>query len=77
VDVDTKATRQALQAAGALTLIHGHTHQPADHDLGEGLRRLVLSDWDAAATPARAQVMRLSLSDDPMRDGEVQVQRLS
>ncbi len=68
VDVDTDAARQALQAAGAQTLIHGHTHQPADHDLGQGLRRCVLSDWDAAAMPARVQVMRLSLpsaTDDP------------
>lgn len=77
VDVDTEAARQTLQAAGAQTLIHGHTHQPADHDLGQGLRRLVLSDWDAAATPARVQVMRLSLSGDPMRDGAVRVQRLA
>lgn len=65
VDVDTEAARQALQAAGAKTLIHGHTHQPADHDLGAGLHRLVLSDWDAAATPARVQVMRLSLPSAP------------
>jgi UDP-2,3-diacylglucosamine hydrolase len=76
-DVDSAAAREALQAASAQTLIHGHTHQPADHELGEGLRRLVLSDWDAAATPARAQVMRLSLSDTPQDNGAVRVQRLS
>ena len=77
VDVDTEAARQALQTAKALTLIHGHTHQPADHELGEGLRRLVLSDWDAAPTPERVQVLRLTLSDDPIRDGAVRIQRLS
>lgn len=76
-DVDTDAARQALQTAGARTLIHGHTHQPADHDLGQGLRRLVLSDWDAAATPARSQVMRLSLLDDATGNRGVQIQRLS
>jgi len=49
-----------LQEAGATTLIHGHTHRPAQHDLGDGLQRVVLSDWDLAATPPRADVIRLS-----------------
>lgn len=59
-DVDASAARAALRAAGADTLVHGHTHRPATHDLGDGLQRVVLSDWDAAATPPRAQVLRLS-----------------
>ena len=58
-DVNAEAARAALQAAGAQTLIHGHTHRPALHDLGDGLRRVVLSDWDAAALPPRAEVLRL------------------
>lgn len=74
-DVDSDAARQALHTAMAHTLIHGHTHQPADHDLGQGLRRIVLSDWDGAATPARAQVLRLRL-DDAHPPGNVLVQRL-
>ena len=57
-----------LQAAGASTLIHGHTHRPADHALGHQLRRIVLSDWDLRAEPARAQVLRI--------DATAQVQRL-
>ena len=61
-DVDNAAARQWLQAAGAHTLIHGHTHRPAAHDLGQGLQRVVLSDWDAAATPPRAEVLRLNAS---------------
>jgi UDP-2,3-diacylglucosamine hydrolase len=61
-DVDNTAARQWLQAAGAQTLIHGHTHRPANHDLGQGLQRVVLSDWDAAATPPRAEVLRLNAS---------------
>ena len=61
VDVDQGAAKQALEQAGASTLIHGHTHRPARHDLGHGLAREVLSDWDAQATPPRAQVLRLSL----------------
>jgi UDP-2,3-diacylglucosamine hydrolase len=61
-DVDSTAARQWLQAAGAHTLIHGHTHNPAAHDLGGGLQRVVLSDWDAQAQPPRADVLRLSAS---------------
>lgn len=59
-DVDSQAARQLLKQAQALTLIHGHTHKPADHDLGNGMKRIVLSDWDAAAAPPRAEVLRLS-----------------
>ncbi|MGS5087719.1 UDP-2,3-diacylglucosamine diphosphatase [Hydrogenophaga sp. A37] len=59
-DVDTPAARQWLQQAGAQTLIHGHTHRPATHDLGDGLKRFVLSDWDAEAQPPRAEVLRLT-----------------
>lgn len=57
-DLDAQATRSWLHAAGAATLIHGHTHRPADHDLGDGLRRIVLSDWDLAAPVLRAEVLR-------------------
>ncbi|XAH22202.1 UDP-2,3-diacylglucosamine diphosphatase [Xylophilus sp. GW821-FHT01B05] len=59
-DADTDAARAWLQAAGASTLIHGHTHRPADHDLGQGLARVVLSDWDLQAVPPRAEALRLS-----------------
>lgn len=58
-DVDADAARRWLREAGAHTLIHGHTHRPAQHDLGDGLRRVVLSDWDAGALPPRAEVLRL------------------
>ena len=61
-DVDTAAARQWLLAAKAPTLIHGHTHKPALHDLGGGLSRVVLSDWDLAAPAPRADVLRLSAS---------------
>jgi UDP-2,3-diacylglucosamine hydrolase len=58
-DVDTQAAREWLQRAGAHTLIHGHTHRPASHNLGNGLQRVVLSDWDAQAQHPRAEVLRL------------------
>ena len=59
-DADTDMTLRWLAQAGADTLIHGHTHQPADHLLSHQKRRVVLSDWDAAARPPRAEVLRLT-----------------
>ena len=55
VDVDNAAALASLQQYGASMLIHGHTHQPAIHTLSADHQRCVLSDWDASATPARAQ----------------------
>lgn len=68
-DVDQQAACDWLHMTQASTLIHGHTHKPADHVLtsgreigtASGLRRIVLSDWDATATPPRAEVLRLSV----------------
>ena len=59
-DADTAMTLRWLDAAQAHTLIHGHTHQPADHVLNQHQLRVVLSDWDTAATPPRAEVLRLT-----------------
>ena len=60
-DLDPEACRTLLRRADASTLLHGHTHRPAVHELGDGLSRQVLSDWDLddPATP-RAEVLRLS-----------------
>ena len=72
-DIDPVAARSALAAAGSNILIHGHTHRPASHALGDGFERLVLSDWDlsAQARPARGDVLRLS------RDGRIQRMQVS
>lgn len=58
-DVDGAAARDWLQRSACTSLIHGHTHRPARHDLGDGLQRVVLSDWDLAAQTPRAEVLRL------------------
>lgn len=58
-DVDGPSATAWLQAAQASTLIHGHTHRPAEHALAPHLRRIVLSDWDLTVQPARAQALRL------------------
>ncbi len=65
-DVDAAEAAGWLRAARAPALIHGHTHKPADHALASGLRRIVLSDWDLAADPPRAEVLRLT-ADGPRR----------
>ena len=48
MDVNAGAVAQAFRAAGVRTLIHGHTHRPAVHELevdGGAARRIVLGDW--------------------------------
>lgn len=59
-DLDAHACRALLVDAGAVTMIHGHTHRPAEHDLGNGLKRVVLSDWDFDTMPPRGDVIRVS-----------------
>lgn len=75
-DADPALCLQWLTQAQTSTLIHGHTHQAADHLLpgrlpgeanGTASRRLVLSDWDLNAQPARAQVLRLSANGEYRR----------
>jgi UDP-2,3-diacylglucosamine hydrolase len=70
-DVDTTLALQWLETAHATMLIHGHTHHPADHVLGEingnTMRRWVLSDWDAAARPPRLEALRLQAGTTPKR----------
>jgi len=59
-DVADEWSSQLLQQAGAMCLVHGHTHRPAHHSLGQDtlMHRLVLSDWDVASTRPRAEVLR-------------------
>jgi UDP-2,3-diacylglucosamine hydrolase len=60
-DLDASAARAWLQDSQAATLVHGHTHRPAVHDLGNAsspLQRVVLSDWDAEAHPPRLEALR-------------------
>lgn len=70
-DVDTAAALSSLRAHGANTLIHGHTHRPGEHvldaDAQPPLRRVVLSDWDAAAQPARLELLRFQAGHAPRR----------
>jgi UDP-2,3-diacylglucosamine hydrolase len=58
-DVDGATALAWLREADAPVLVHGHTHKPGDHALDATHRRIVLSDWDAAAQPPRLEALRL------------------
>jgi UDP-2,3-diacylglucosamine hydrolase len=49
VDVTPEEVVRVMAEHGVRTLIHGHTHRPAVHELnvgGQAARRIVLGDWD-------------------------------
>jgi UDP-2,3-diacylglucosamine hydrolase len=58
-DLDPQAAVACLQAAGAVRLLHGHTHRPGASMLAPGFEREVLSDWDLDDESTRAEVLRL------------------
>ncbi|WP_434774521.1 UDP-2,3-diacylglucosamine diphosphatase [Pseudomonas oryzihabitans] len=48
-DVTEAEVEREMRAATVTTLIHGHTHRPARHELlldGQPAERIVLGDWD-------------------------------
>jgi len=56
MDVNAEAVAAALREAGVTTLVHGHTHRPAIHDLdldGTPATRIVLGDWYEQGTVLR------------------------
>ncbi|MFZ7096940.1 UDP-2,3-diacylglucosamine diphosphatase [Luteimonas dalianensis] len=56
-DASPDAIEQTLRRYGIDTLIHGHTHRPAIHDLdidGHPHRRMVLGDWYEQGSVLRA-----------------------
>lgn len=49
IDVTPDEVPRIMAAHGVRTLIHGHTHRPATHQLqvnGQPAQRIVLGDWD-------------------------------
>jgi UDP-2,3-diacylglucosamine hydrolase len=68
-DVDATWAIHMLEKSNCISLIHGHTHKPADHWMGlspQWVRR-VLSDWDAQSAKPRAEVLRWSASGQVQR----------
>ena len=46
MDVTPAAIAEAMAAADASLMVHGHTHRPGLHAVGDGRERIVLGDWD-------------------------------
>lgn len=61
MDVTAEAVAEAMADHGADLLVHGHTHRPAIHQLGDGKRRIVLGDWGRCG-------WTLHLGEDPSDD---------
>lgn len=82
IDLDPTATASWMHAARADHMVHGHTHEGADHSVpapaqpsGQGTRH-VLCDWHADSVPPRAQVLRLSKDGSAASPRSVRAQRL-
>lgn len=70
MDVNADAIANLFSQTGASVLIHGHTHKPGEHlhDTGNGkCRRLVLSDWNLDADPARGDWIELTQNGELLR----------
>jgi len=65
MDVNAAAITDAFRTSGASTILHGHTHRPAIHELeidGRKLRRIVLGDWYEQGSVVRWNAEGPSLS---------------
>lgn len=66
VDVTPAEVLRAMRRHRVDTLIHGHTHRPAEHLLeldGRPARRIVLGDWDSRGWALEADRNGLRLAD--------------
>lgn len=54
MDVTASDVVEAMQAHDCDVLIHGHTHRPGIHDMGNGRTRYVLGQWQRCGWLARA-----------------------
>ncbi|MDI9335628.1 MAG: UDP-2,3-diacylglucosamine diphosphatase [Gammaproteobacteria bacterium] len=56
IDLDSRVIQDWLEKTQCMGLIHGHTHQPADHQTPH--LRKVLSPWDLLDTPNAQPILR-------------------
>lgn len=54
-DVVEDSVRDVLNSHNCHTVIHGHTHRPGHHDIGNGLTRYVLGSWERCGWFGRFQ----------------------
>jgi UDP-2,3-diacylglucosamine hydrolase len=57
-DVEQQSVESMMATLGVKYLLHGHTHKPAVHTLGDTRERWVLSDW--ASSPPRGDAISMS-----------------
>ena len=83
IDIDPTQAALWMQAASAQHMVHGHTHEGADHPIAASTSgpalgtRHVLCDWQADAAVPRAQVLRMALQEvSALQTQPVLVQRL-
>ncbi len=68
MDVNAEAVAGAFRCSGVRTLIHGHTHRPAVHELavdGAPVRRIVLGDWHVQGSVLECSPGRVELRSLP------------
>ena len=68
-DADPQAVVDTLALYGVDTLIHGHTHRPAVHEIdvhGRACRRIVLGDWYTQGSVLRVDAEHASLAAMPI-----------
>lgn len=64
MDVNPEAVAQAMRKFDVSTMIHGHTHRPAVHEIelnDQRARRFVLGDWNTTGWFIRADASELQL----------------
>ncbi|GAB3381399.1 UDP-2,3-diacylglucosamine diphosphatase [Azotobacter armeniacus] len=69
VDVTPEEIPRIMAAHGVLTLIHGHTHRPAVHELqvdGQDARRIVLGDWSRQGWVLEVDALGYRLAPFPL-----------
>jgi UDP-2,3-diacylglucosamine hydrolase len=76
VDIDIATANANMLATKSRFLIHGHTHRPSRQMLDNHHERLVLSDWDMQAEPARSEVLRLRSVIDHEKSTKFTVERI-
>jgi UDP-2,3-diacylglucosamine hydrolase len=64
-DVNHEEVARVMAQYKVRTLIHGHTHRPAVHDLGNEKQRIVLGDWDTQGWYIEASASQLKLQPLP------------
>ena len=67
-DVNPEEVTRVMTQHKVRTLIHGHTHRPAVHDLGEHKQRIVLGDWDTQGWFIKVSANTLDLQALPFTE---------